>query len=347
MELLQLKYFCDAAETQNFSSTAKKFCVPPPDISQTIKRLERELGVDLFTRRANRVELNQAGKDFYENVSTAIGILESARKSVIKNKTETVKIAINVNRRIILNVTEKFRELYPNVIFSMKFGINPLVEDSDVIVHCDIPVSSRWDTKKIMSEPVYIAMRSDNPFANAEKFAPEMLRDNPIISMVEGSWLYKTMNEICVNNGIEPFVAMQSDDPHYVRKCVELGLGVALIPGISWKGLFSPEADIVFKKVDNYMRDTYIAYDRRKGLSPNAKKFVALLEEKCKFEQDSHSVDILFKENGKSKFIGYKKSESNSRTNLTHLIIYWENPIIFLRQVSLRSRRLRQAFKKA
>ena len=43
MELLQLKYFRDAAETENFSATAKNFGVPASDISQSIKRLEKEL----------------------------------------------------------------------------------------------------------------------------------------------------------------------------------------------------------------------------------------------------------------------------------------------------------------
>jgi len=65
MELLQLKYFCDAAKTQNFSQTAKKFMVPPSDISQTVKRLEKELGVALFSRHANRIVLNENGKRFF------------------------------------------------------------------------------------------------------------------------------------------------------------------------------------------------------------------------------------------------------------------------------------------
>ena len=65
MELLQLKYFCDAAETENFSLTAKKFEVPPSGISQTVKRLEEELGTELFIRGANRVSLNEQGRIFY------------------------------------------------------------------------------------------------------------------------------------------------------------------------------------------------------------------------------------------------------------------------------------------
>ncbi len=48
MEVLQLRYFCDSARTQNFSLTAKKFMVPPSAVSQSIRRLEKELGFVLF-----------------------------------------------------------------------------------------------------------------------------------------------------------------------------------------------------------------------------------------------------------------------------------------------------------
>ena len=75
MEILQLKYFCDAAQTQNFSKTAKKFLVPPSNISQTIKRLEKEVETTLFERHANKIKLNDAGLLFYKNAKTALNIL--------------------------------------------------------------------------------------------------------------------------------------------------------------------------------------------------------------------------------------------------------------------------------
>ena len=78
MELLQLAYFCDAAITQNFSKTAEKYSVPTSNISQSIRRLEKELSVTLFDRTANRVSLNKEGLLFYENYSCPsmlIGVL--------------------------------------------------------------------------------------------------------------------------------------------------------------------------------------------------------------------------------------------------------------------------------
>jgi len=78
MELLQLKYFCDAAESENFSSTAKKYGVPQSDISQSVRRLERELGINLFSRRANRISLNEKGREFYEKVFPALEMISDA-----------------------------------------------------------------------------------------------------------------------------------------------------------------------------------------------------------------------------------------------------------------------------
>ena len=85
MELLQLKYFCDAANSQNFSKTAEKFGVPPSCISQSIKRLEKELSVKLFNRSANKITLNNKGIEFYEKVSYGLGIINSAALAVTDN----------------------------------------------------------------------------------------------------------------------------------------------------------------------------------------------------------------------------------------------------------------------
>ena len=77
MDLLQLKYFCHAADTLNFSKTAQAFLVPPSNISQCIKRLESELNVPLFIRSANRIQLSPQGELFHQGVRKSLDLLES------------------------------------------------------------------------------------------------------------------------------------------------------------------------------------------------------------------------------------------------------------------------------
>ena len=71
MEILQLLYFCSAAETENFAQTAKVYGVPATSISQSVRRLEKELEVTLFDRVANGVKLNERGKVFYAKQKNA------------------------------------------------------------------------------------------------------------------------------------------------------------------------------------------------------------------------------------------------------------------------------------
>ena len=68
MELLQLRYFKEACESENFSAVANKYMVPQPSISKTIKKLENELGVQLFDRNGKKISLNGNGRYFYEKI---------------------------------------------------------------------------------------------------------------------------------------------------------------------------------------------------------------------------------------------------------------------------------------
>ena len=284
LEFLQLTYFCDAAKTQNFSETAKKFMVPPSDISQSIKRLERELGVELFTRHTNRVILNRTGAAFYEKVSEALKLLDEARASATGTSGGTLNICVNTNRRIVLLAIERMREEYPDVRIITKFGVGPFSDDFDLIISNDTLDAQNFVSEKILSEKVCLAVRRDDQIANSPEICADMLRDRPFITMYEGGDLYKLTVAICKKYGFSPRIAIQSDDPFYVRKCVELGLGVAFVPSISWRGQFS--SDIILKEVSGYIRDTYVTYGARRHSSPFAKNFILMLKDECHREDE-------------------------------------------------------------
>ena len=122
-------------------------------------------------------------------------------------------------------------------------------------------------------------MRRDDPIADSREICADMLRDRPFITMYEGGDLYKLTVTICKKYGFSPRIAIQSDDPFYVRKCVELGLGVAFVPSISWRGQFS--SDIILKEVSGYIRDTYVTYGARRHSSSLAKNFILMLKDEC------------------------------------------------------------------
>ncbi len=252
MELLQLKYFCDAAETQNFSKTAQKFLVPPSNISQSIKGLEKELGQPLFTRTANKVELNAAGAAFYKDTKAALSLLNAAVDTLQqKEEHPTIKINIHVNRRVVMNAIERYRKSHPFVSFITSHALDLSANDFDIVV-TDKRLSSPFIQSKATEERLLLAYHQ-----NAYHFDKiEDLHEAPFITMNQESSMYAYTHDICRDLGFVPQIVLQSEDPFYIRKCIELGLGVCIVPELSWRGQFSD--DIRLRSLGNYKRTTFL-----------------------------------------------------------------------------------------
>lgn len=273
MELLQLKYFCDAAETQNYSKTAKKFYVPTSNISQSVKRLERELGVELFEHRANRIVLADSGKRFYEKVKTAIVSLEEAKSEALGDSDEMcgeIKLLIFCNRRLVTEAIESFKKQNPRVTFVLRHELEADI-DYDLLISdtCPPDCAERYP---LVEDEILLAVSKSNPISNIENLSLKDLKDERFISMPRGRSLYSITNSICSDAGFTPNISIQTDDPFYVRKYVEMGLGIAFFPSCSWEGLFSDA--VAIRKIGNYTRSTYVCLPSTRKVKREVSEFL-------------------------------------------------------------------------
>ncbi len=280
MELLQLKYFCDAAVSENFSNTAKKFGVPQSDISQSVRRLEKELGVTFFSRRANGISLNDKGREFYKRAFAALELLSEAAAMARDDSGGRIKICINTNRRIVMQAVEKYRRMYPGVEIITTHFTEMGNDDFDIIIDSDSRGYSQYKRTLLISEKIMLAVKSESKYAKAKQVDIAALADEPFIAMSEKSSMYAITESICRDFGFKPKIAMQSDDPFYVRKGVELGLGIAFVPSFSWQGLFSN--DVALIEIEGYVRDTYV-YTNAENYTPTCvKNFLDVLLKETK-----------------------------------------------------------------
>jgi DNA-binding transcriptional LysR family regulator len=79
MEFRNLKYFVVVAEERHFTRAAERLGMAQPPLSQQIRKLEREIGAQLFRRLTRGVELTDAGRVLYEDASRILDQVEQAK----------------------------------------------------------------------------------------------------------------------------------------------------------------------------------------------------------------------------------------------------------------------------
>ncbi len=281
MELLQLKYFCDAAVSENFSQTARRFFVPPSGVSQSIGRLERELGCPLFEHRGNKIRLNEEGKRFYKSASAALALLAEGKEAVAESETRIggeLHIACRCSRSAVTQAMERFMSLYPEVNLLLRHEL-PVSTDFDILISDRCPFAYE-ERRLLVDEPICLAVSKKHPSAGRESISLSEVAGERFISMAAGSSLHAITEEACAAAGFVPNIAIRLDDPYYVRKYVELGLGVALVPAVSWAGLF-PQG-VALLSLPGLRRKIYAYLPSGRPRKRATEKFLEVLSELCK-----------------------------------------------------------------
>lgn len=125
MELRQIRSFLSIAETLHFGRTAELIHLSQPALSLQIRALEEEVGVRLFERNRRKTTLTMAGLAFRDDAAAALSQLERAMRSArlaANGKLGLLRIGFisTVGSEIVPNIVRQFRELNPEVEFSLR-----------------------------------------------------------------------------------------------------------------------------------------------------------------------------------------------------------------------------------
>ena len=230
MELLQLRYFYESAKNESFALTAKKYMVPTSSVSASVKRLERELGIDLFDRSSNRIKLNEKGYVFlgmldetFEKMDrTVAAITESPQPSA------TIGVLIKARRTWIAELIIEYKTRFPHVDFRISHdALRSRSELFDVII--DEP-SDRYTGRErflMSTEQICVKAAKNSPLAGQTLTFRE-LKDQPFIIAQKGNRMWQLLERAAAQNGFVPKVSIESNDKQCLLRYVEAGMGLSL-----------------------------------------------------------------------------------------------------------------------
>lgn len=264
MELLQLQYFVTVAHLENITHAAKRYGVPQPAMSQTISRLERDLGTRLFDRQGNRLHLNEKGALFLQYAERALNELESGADALQEGVGELsgrISLLVLENRNLMIDLVADFAKQHTKVTFSIShtYNVGPQFT-CDLCIAARCPYINMDKSVPLVEEEIRLAVPKAHRLAHRQGVDIRDLKGESFISMPPESYLYRTAAAWFRREGIPLQTAITCDDPFSVRRYVAAGMGVAFVPARSWKGLMG---DAVLLPVDEagFHRTTCLFWD--------------------------------------------------------------------------------------
>ena len=110
MELRQLSYFLACARCGSLTTAAEELYTTQPHVSMVIRALEKEMGVQLFHRRANGVELTEAGARVYGYAQDALRNAELFRSVGREQRGHLLRVATNNSSNMAVMLTAFYNE---------------------------------------------------------------------------------------------------------------------------------------------------------------------------------------------------------------------------------------------
>lgn len=243
MELNQLEAFIAVAQAKSFSAAAKVLNCTQPAVSQTVRRLEEELGESLFDRSSRDGTLTQAGTLLLDYAHKLLNLRGEARASLVELRQAqrgALNIAANEFTSLYLvRVLDDFRRFFPAIRIAVQRSLASRVQQLilDHTVELGM-LSFRPENPKLRSVVVYrdelaFVVHPVHPLARASQVSIRQLGAESFVAHNVASPYRLKVLEAFKRHKTQLNLDVELPTIEAIKKFVALGNGVALLPGIS------------------------------------------------------------------------------------------------------------------
>lgn len=264
MELSQLKYFCAVAENLHVTKTAKQFHIAQPALTQSIKRLEKELGVPLFLNKGRNIVLSEYGSFVYQQVAPVISTLEQLPALLDKKKEKescTLRLNVRAASTLITQSIIEYKHQYGQVDFQLF--------QHQAMNTCDFEIftteSGRLkedDETFVFKEGLLLGVGKQVKLNQSEVDLRD-LKELDFISLSNEKELRQICDMFCLQAGFQPNIVFETDSYLAVQNCIRADIGVGFIPEFTWGEVKPSLMDCVRISYPKCERDIVVVYHPR------------------------------------------------------------------------------------
>ena len=244
IELHHLRHFVAVAEELHFGRAALRLRMAQPPLSQSIKRLEVDLGFPLLERTRRRVELTSAGSVFLREAQRTLAQADEAVRLARRAASDaiaelSVTFVSAALYHLLPEALRRFGEAHPKV--AIRLDERPTdAQLADIIegkvdlgfVHPPVADGGKLDVQTVYRDRLVLAI----PEADAHNWPDSVsLADLAakrfiLFPYIQGPALHTRITEACRRAGFLPNIAQEARQMHTILSLVAARMGVAPVP---------------------------------------------------------------------------------------------------------------------
>jgi LysR family carnitine catabolism transcriptional activator len=287
MDLRQLAYVVAVADHGSFTRAAEALQVAQPSLSQGIRALEAELGVELFRRTTRSVVRTPAGDALLGPARQALRDAATARAAVADvvgleaGRLDLVclpTLAVHPAAPLI----GAFRRAHPGVRVRV---VEPedaaevaerVRQGTSEIGFADLAVSDDELSFHVLAREEFVAMVPATLAAEmgSRRLTIDAFAEQPLITTPIGTSTRRQIDDAFAGAGVEMHVAVETDHRESIASLVNAGAGVALLPRPAAEAAATDR--VVLRRVSPPIRRDIGIIHRTASLSPAAHAFLSL-----------------------------------------------------------------------
>lgn len=244
MRTEQLEYIAAVTRLGSLRRAAEELRLSQPALSETVRNLERELGVELLERKRSGATMSAEGRELLPHI---LGVLDAVdRLRAAAGEQHRIRRMVRVGTvnaatvPLLLPVLREFRAAHPRtqveVVSVQQTDIQRALEegglDLGLVNHLegdDVPAGLEC-VELLRGRPV-VCLRADSPLAAHDTVTVDDLLDAPLIGMRSGYVMNRFAHRLL--DGRAPVFAYTADGAEMGKLMVAEGLGVTLLPDFS------------------------------------------------------------------------------------------------------------------
>jgi len=294
MELRQLEYFQMASRLRNITRAAERLRVSQPNITVAIKKLEAELGIQLFDRSQKQLSLTPEGAVFLNRIELALRNIQDAVLEVNDYKQlqkGTIKIGIPpmMGAYLFPKIFSSFQKRYSHLeIFLHEEASMSIREqlERDELDFGIIIISGASQSLQLLPmsrNQIVCCVPETSPLAQKKAISLQDVADSSMVMLKEGSFLRQLILSKLEDAGVKPNIVLESNQVGTLKGLVASGVGLAFLLDMVVEG--TPGVKVI-PLAEPLFVDVGLAWKKDRYISKAAQSFIDFCKEILKQKND-------------------------------------------------------------